>query len=172
MRTLMILNMALAGFAIAATTGVTVDNYAIGGAGGTVGVGSTGQLTMVAGQAYADTQKVIGSQGILQGFWVEMAVPQTTQATPVAQPNTNGIKVSFHASDASLQFNVSAETQATVKLLTVDGKQVGATWTQNLHAGASQFTMSLALVGTTPMVFVVTVGNVQKTYRFTPSVAK
>jgi len=182
MRKMIILNLALASFAIS-STGLNVDSYTVGGAGGivNVGSGSTGyQLGMVVGQSGAATAiSMIPSAGefgvVLSGFWIEIPgmAPSATKQTPAVLPAMNSqIQVSFHASEAELNFTVNSETQATARLLTVDGKQLGATWSQSLHAGSSQFQMPLGFVGTNSVVMVVNAGSMQKTYRFVPNLQK
>ncbi len=155
-----------------------MDSYTLGGAGAvstqTMNTQTT-QIGYVVGQTYAASHISYGSGIILRaGFWVEVA---SEQAPVVVTPNSStllaqGIQVQFQSQTALVSFQMERTTPAKVRLVSIQGNQIGALWNGTLSAGPSQIEISLRDVGTQPLFLLVEAGNARKTFRFTPNFDK
>lgn len=163
----------------AAQSGLVVQQWSLGPAGQTVTLGAPSdslKVSVVVGQGLADAPKLgIPATGdpsnILPGFWIEVATassPSNTNSESSVHMSTSPIAAAFHGSQVNLNFQVAKSQQASARVFSLGGAELGTVWAGVLPAGASAFQIQLPALAKQSVLLVIDAGNARKTYQFVP----
>lgn len=164
-------NTSITAFAVAvsvASAGVQLTSWQVGGAGGSVALGSASdamRLDLVLGAPIGGVLELDDSTTARLGFWSPGAAMVSTAIQPPSGVRADAIRAAYDGSHLHVDLQVGGTSEASIRLMGADGRAVEPAWSGTLASGSTRHTIDLNRHRGRVLFLLVEVGGMRRSYQ-------